>query len=269
MFAIIGCGNPARSDDGAGVEVVHRLMARLGKGDDDVRLIDAGTSGMDVMYQVRGASRVVIVDACRSGSEPGAVFRLPGSEAQTRAEHGFSLHGMRWDHALYAGCRMFGEDFARDTEVFLIEAQSLELGIGLSDPVQAGVERVIGEIEVRLKARKADTGDEIWLHNGRLHLTGAAYERYLHACPAVALLARDGDWLLLPLHAGAGGLQVKLRNARGDRVIEAQEFFRTQGLEDSERVQPLRLHDDPDRGALRLEFVAPVGAERFTTSTPP
>jgi hydrogenase maturation protease len=254
MLIVIGCGNPARSDDGAGVEVVHRLLARLGANNDTLRLIDAGTSGMDVMYQVRGAKRVIIVDSCRSGSEPGAVFRLPASEAQTRGEHGFSLHGLRWDHALYAGSRMFGEDFLRDTEVFLIEAQSLDFGIGLSAAVEQAVERVIGEIEIVVKARVAEACGDVWLQRGRLHLSSAAYERYLQGCPAVALLVRDADWLLLPLRAGAGGLQVKLRNARGDRVIEAQGFFRTQGREDSERIEPLRLHDDPDRGALRIEF---------------
>jgi hypothetical protein len=54
----------------------------------------------------------------------------------------------------------------------------------------------------------------IWLSQGRLHFTCASYEQWLAPCIAVALFARDADWLLLPLLAGAGGLQVKMRNAR-------------------------------------------------------
>jgi hydrogenase maturation protease len=139
-LAIIGCGNPARCDDGAGVEVVRALMAHAPRS--GVQLIDAGTAGMDVMFRVRGAERVVIVDACRSGSEPGAIFRLPGREAMTPAEHGFTLHGLRWDHALYAGCRMFGDGFADHTDVILIEGGEFGFGLELSEPVQHATQRV-------------------------------------------------------------------------------------------------------------------------------
>lgn len=147
MLAVIGCGNAARSDDAAGVEVLQRLRARIGSADDRLQLIDAGTAGMEVMFKVRGADRVIIVDACRSGSEPGAVFRVPGSEIQTPTQHSFTLHGLRWDHALYAGCQMYGKNFLRDVEVFLIEVQSIDFGLGLSEPVERGVERVVSEIE--------------------------------------------------------------------------------------------------------------------------
>ena len=139
-LAIVGCGNPARCDDGVGVAVVLRLKA-MGL-PADVQLIDAGTSGMDVMFHVRGAERVVIVDACRSGGEPGAVFRLPGREAMTPTEHGFTLHGLRWDHALYAGSKMFGDGFVDHTEVILVEAGTLDFGLTLSAPVQAAAEHV-------------------------------------------------------------------------------------------------------------------------------
>ena len=140
-LVIIGCGNPARCDDGAGVAVIHglrQLPLPLG-----VQLIDAGTSGMDVMFRVRGAGRVVIVDACRSGSPAGAIFRMPGREAMTPTEHGYSQHGLRWDHALYAGCKMFGDGFADRTEVVLIEAEALGFGLELSAPVQRAVAQVV------------------------------------------------------------------------------------------------------------------------------
>jgi hydrogenase maturation protease len=139
-LVVIGCGNPARSDDGAGVAVVQQLMRQPPV--PGVQLIDAGTAGMDVMFRVRGAEHVVIVDACRSGSEAGAIFRMSGREAMTPTQHRFSLHGLRWDHALYAGCQMFGEDFVDHTEVILIEAGALDFGLELSTPVQSAAQRV-------------------------------------------------------------------------------------------------------------------------------
>ena len=254
MLVVIGCGNLARSDDGIGVEVVRRLIERFGAQDLELRLIDAGTAGMDGMYQVRGAVQVIIVDACRSGSEAGAVFRLPGNEAQTPAEPGFTQHGLRWDHALYAGGKMFGADFLRNIEVFLVEAQSLDFGIGLSAAVERGVQQVIAEISVLIRAREPAANAEVWLQNGRLHLTSAAYDRYMDSCSIAALLACDDAWLLLPFRVGAGGSQIKLRNTRGDRVIEAQEFFRAQGLEDSAQLRRVCLHHAPEQGAWRIEL---------------
>jgi hydrogenase maturation protease len=251
MLTIIGCGNPLRGDDGAGIEVIRRLRACVDERDAAVRLFDAGTAGVEVMYRVKGAAHTVIVDACRSDSEPGAVFRLPGRAAQTPANHGFSLHGLRWDHAMYAGSRMFGDEFVGNTQVFLIEIQTLEFGAKLSPAVERGVATVVAEIRSLIAAEACRPRPETWLRDGRLYFSRAAYERHLHDCVSVGLLARDGDWLLLPLRAGAGGLQIKQRNAAGDRVIEAQEFFRAQGLEDS-RERPIRLVADAERGILRM-----------------
>lgn len=149
-LVIIGCGNPARSDDGVGVgvEVIRQLVAAPVPA--GVALIDAGTAGMDVMFRVRGAERVVIVDACRSGSEAGAIFRLSGREAMTPTQHRFTLHGLRWDHALYAGCQMFGDGFVDQTEVILIEAGELEFGLTLSAPVQSAAQRVAQMLSLRV-----------------------------------------------------------------------------------------------------------------------
>ncbi|MBN8924782.1 MAG: hypothetical protein BGP10_01645 [Rhodanobacter sp. 68-29] len=95
---------------------------------------------------------------------------------------------------------------------------------------------------------------EIVLRDGRLHMAREVHERVLFACENVALLARGDGWLLMPLRAGAGGLQVKLRNARGDRVVESQEFFRNQGIDDSAEPRRLLLVDVPGEAAFAMRF---------------
>lgn len=146
MLVVIGCGNPARRDDGVGTEVVKRLARLHPETDASLRLIDAGTSGMEVMFQVRGANRAVIVDACRSGGEPGAVYRLPAREAATPVEHGYSMHGLRWDHALHAAQKMHGDDVLDRIEVFLVEAADLGFGLELSEAAERGVALVVERI---------------------------------------------------------------------------------------------------------------------------
>jgi hydrogenase maturation protease len=157
VLTIIGCGNPNRSDDGAGIAVVRRLMDRLG-GDrgESTRLFDAGTNGMQVMFEARGASELVLVDASSSRSEPGSIFEVPGDVLQNVPNPGHGLHGFRWDHALYAGKKIFGCDFPDRVTVYLIESQTLELGIGLSAPVEHAVARVIDRILERMKARELE-----------------------------------------------------------------------------------------------------------------
>jgi hydrogenase maturation protease len=148
MLTIVGCGNLNRSDDGVGVIVAQRLgdyVERQGR--TDVRVFDAGTDGMGVMFRARGSERLVLIDASRSGSEPGAIFKVPGGELASDHEPAYSLHDFRWDHALYAGRRIFGTSFPTDVTVFLIEAGSLELGCELSAEVSAAAARVAQEIE--------------------------------------------------------------------------------------------------------------------------
>jgi hydrogenase maturation protease len=156
MLAIIGCGNPNRSDDGAGIAVVHELLkcyqGRLPK---DVRLFDAGTDGMGVMFMARGAKSLIVVDASATGAEPGAIHEVPGAELEGAPPDSHTLHDFRWDHALYAGRRIFREEFPKDVSVFLIEAASLSLGLELSPPVSASVGRVAEMLRTRIDAYAA------------------------------------------------------------------------------------------------------------------
>jgi hydrogenase maturation protease len=148
MLTIIGCGNLNRRDDGVGVIVAQRLSEYVHRqGRTDVCVFDAGTDGMGVMFRARGAKRLVLIDANRSGAEPGAIFEVPGDELANDYEPAFSLHDFRWDHALYSGRRIFGATFPTDVTVFLIEAGTLELGFELSVPVRDAAARVIGKIQ--------------------------------------------------------------------------------------------------------------------------
>lgn len=156
MIAVIGCGNPNRSDDGAGVAVVRALReSATARARPDVRLFDAGTDGMAVMFAARGCSTLIVVDSCRTGGEPGAVFEVPGAELEAAHEPSLNLHGFRWDHALHAGRRIFREAFPKDVVVLLIEARSLELGIGLTGEVAAAATTVCARVEQLIAERPA------------------------------------------------------------------------------------------------------------------
>ncbi len=155
MLTIIGCGNPNRSDDGVGIAVVHRLQERLQtEPQADMRIFDAGTDGMGVMFQARGSSSLILIDACKSGADPGAIFEVPGNELEGKPPDSFNLHDFRWDHALFAGRQIFKNEFPEDITVFLIEAANLEFGLELSAPVAAAAEQVVEKIMERIAEHK-------------------------------------------------------------------------------------------------------------------
>ena len=148
MLTIIGCGNSNRTDDGAGVFVAQHLQKFLQSNpNQNVKVFDAGTGGIDVMFQARGSSRLIIVDASQTGSEAGTIYQVPGEELEREREVSYSLHDFRWDDALYAGRKIFKEDFPKDVTVFLIEVESLDYGLELSAKVKISAEKTIEKLK--------------------------------------------------------------------------------------------------------------------------
>ena len=152
ILSIIGCGNSNRSDDGVGGYVIKKLLRYLNENPKaGIRLFDSGTAGMEVMFQARGSTALIIIDANSSGSEPGTIFEVPGDELENMPDTGYNLHDFRWDNALYAGRKIFKGDFPADVSVYLIEAEDLSLGIGLSDSVISAADTVYSRIVDRIR----------------------------------------------------------------------------------------------------------------------
>jgi hydrogenase maturation protease len=152
-ICVVGCGNPNRSDDGAGVDVVRRLGSRTGLLGPQVKLLDAGTDGLAVMFAARGCHSLVIVDACSTGGEPGTLFELPAEVVAAPHRPSYTLHDFRWDHALYTGKQLLGAEFPTDITVLLIEAGSMAVGLGLSHEVHIAVTKAVARIEQLLSQR--------------------------------------------------------------------------------------------------------------------
>ncbi|MBL4682287.1 MAG: hypothetical protein JKY88_16405 [Pseudomonadales bacterium] len=90
-----------------------------------------------------------------------------------------------------------------------------------------------------MTVRAADSNADLGLSRGSLYLSVEYYTRYFNGLGSVILVNRDKQLLVMPVHNEAsGGLLMKIRNARGDRIIHAQEFLAFHGLENvDEEVQ--------------------------------
>lgn len=225
---VVGCGNLLRGDDGVGPVLVRHLWDRGVP--DGARLVDGGTAGMDVGFQMRGARRVVIVDASNTGVAPGTVYRVPGEELTDLPPlQGLHTHAFRWDHAIPFARWALGDACPTDITVFLIEAAAMELGAELSEPVSTSMEQVIGLIEAEFLGplRPAGTG------RAEVEITGEGYLRMdaalaagLFPSDALAAVPHDDELWLYPLRGpSSGGLLLKQRNPAGDRAVLVREML--------------------------------------------
>lgn len=143
---IIGCGNLLRGDDGVGPILVRHLWERGMP--DGARLVDGGTAGMDVAFQMRGAQRVIIVDASATGAPAGTIYPVPGDElAELPPLQRLHTHSFRCDHAIAFARWALAEDCSTDITVFLIEAENVAKGAELSHPVATAMESVMTIVE--------------------------------------------------------------------------------------------------------------------------
>ena len=112
---------------------------------------------MDVAFQMRGVPEVILIDACRSGSEPGAIFELPGNEVERLPPlTGINPHSFRWDHALAFGRWLLKDEYPKNITVYLIEAAQVELGAPLSIAVDAAMKRLAAILMAKLQPAYAD-----------------------------------------------------------------------------------------------------------------
>jgi len=147
---LVACiGNIFLGDDGFGVEVARRLLARPQR--DGVRVVDFGIRGFDLAYALQdGYENTVLVDAYPHGQEPGAVSVVePDLARLDEAPGGFvEPHAMNPMNVLRMAKAMNGSL----RRVLLVGCEPLTLGgdeghMGLSPVVEAAVDEAVAQIE--------------------------------------------------------------------------------------------------------------------------
>lgn len=248
---MIGCGNILRGDDAVGPVLIRHLHTRgVPEG---VRIVDGGTSGMDVAFGMRGAARVVIVDASTTDAPPGTIYRVPAEElAELPPIDGLHTHNFRWNHALSFSAWLLGPLCPTDMTVFLVEAGQLEPGSELSPPVTASMHAVIELLERDFFP--APPSETVTItDSGYLRLDAALAATYFPAHVCVARL-HEGSLVVTPLAGAAnGGMVLSQRNAAGDRSVLISEVF---GFSPVTGTFPVRWDDN--LGALQVQLLDPV-----------
>ena len=146
---ILGVGNLLLRDEGVGVHVISALRDR--ELPDDVELWDGGTASFDLLDTLAGRRQVIIIDAVRTGSEPGTIFRFTPEDISASREQVTSLHQVGLLEALTVAEHLL-DSAPQEVIILGIEPKEINWGLELSPEVEAAVPKVIELVMEELDA---------------------------------------------------------------------------------------------------------------------
>jgi hydrogenase maturation protease len=158
QILVAGVGNAWLQDDAFGGECARRLDERgVPEG---VTVMNFGTGGLDLAYEImRGYDALVLLDASRQGGEPGTLYVLePDMEELTGPiEDGdvINPHGMDPQTVL----RFVGAIGGFSGRIVVIGCEPGEVddvGLGLTPPVEAAVERALTMVRETIDELRTD-----------------------------------------------------------------------------------------------------------------
>lgn len=153
QVAVMGFGNPVRSDDGIGMYVIEEIKKKIGE-NRSVSIFDMGTSSFEVLFELKGHEKIILVDAVINTDEPvGSLFKVPAKEVMRAPQDDplVFLHGMKWDQALSYAKKILQDDYPEDIIVYLIAIENTKLEVELSDKIKAAGDEVVDLILEELK----------------------------------------------------------------------------------------------------------------------
>lgn len=138
---VIGCGNPERGDDAAGILAAQRLR-ELG--------VPAQTSSGEASALIEaweGEDEVMVIDAVVTGACPGTLHVWDGSQTLPSCLPLTSTHGLGVGEAIALSRAL--DRLPRRLKVWGIEAGQFEPGSEILPAVRRAVEQVAQEIAAR------------------------------------------------------------------------------------------------------------------------
>ncbi|MGD0637700.1 MAG: hydrogenase maturation protease [Nitrososphaerales archaeon] len=139
---VVGLGNRYMTDDGIGIRVAEELRGRELGG--RVLVFEYQTLELSLLWQLRGASRIVVVDALRSGGSAGTVSTYSitpreGPLLELPSPHAIQLHDT-FDLANLSGM------LPCPVTLIGVEPSSCDPGEGLTQAVSAAIQPAVDAV---------------------------------------------------------------------------------------------------------------------------
>ena len=146
---VLGVGNTLLEDEGIGVYAAEALESRYHL-PPDVRVVDGGTAGMELLECVEDLDKLIIIDCVRVNQPPATVIRRVNDEVPAFFRTKISPHQIGISDVLAA--LQLRERFPKQLALIGIQPQSLETGTELTPEVAATMPKVLEMVIEELRA---------------------------------------------------------------------------------------------------------------------
>lgn len=144
---IVCIGNPLMGDDGVGIEVAKSLR-KLNLGE-SVPILERQIIDVSILDQSEGASKLVIVDAVKSGGPPGSVVKFSPGDPGAPVLRAPLSHEQGLDDIVALAEK--GGMRPPSVVVIGVEPEDCSPGEGLSVKVAGAIPSVLEEIQTELE----------------------------------------------------------------------------------------------------------------------
>jgi hydrogenase maturation protease len=147
---VIGVGNTILSDEGVGVHAA-RLLQNDPRMPPGVTILDGGTIGLELIPYALDASRVLLLDAMKSGKAPGTLARMTGTDL-LGTTGGWSAHQLGVADLIAA--LFLVSTHPQDIVVLGVQPAITDWGTSLSPEVEAALAPLVDAALVQLQVWK-------------------------------------------------------------------------------------------------------------------
>ncbi|PLX85795.1 MAG: hydrogenase expression/formation protein [Desulfuromonas sp.] len=155
---VLGLGNLLMSDDGLGCHAIGVIKRRY-LVPAEVKLVDGGTLGLDLLPLFEGVDLLVLIDALNMDAAAGEVFRLAGAEVPRAFANKLSVHQVGVQDLLIVA-ELQGH-LPSELVVWGAQPLSLEMGTALTAELESALGAVVAGVARDLAGRGVDLREKI------------------------------------------------------------------------------------------------------------
>jgi len=141
-IAVIGLGNPLRSDDAIGIFLLDKLKGKIDK---DIEIIDCGTGGFKLLHQLAKFDFILFIDAVNLSKEIGEYKYFSVDEVESnKDDYGLSTHENDLMKIINISRQI--DEISNSLFVFGIQPGNISFGTKISKEIQKNVDLYVEKI---------------------------------------------------------------------------------------------------------------------------
>jgi len=150
---VLGVGNVLLTDEGVGVRALKEIERQY-TFPKNVELLDGGTAGIELLRHIRNRDCLIIIDCMKCSQDPGTVVRVEGNDVPASFRTRISPHQLGLSDLLAAA--MLTDELPKKLVLYGVEPESIDIGLDLTDRVEASLEKLTGAVLDELRSIGCD-----------------------------------------------------------------------------------------------------------------